>query len=122
MSTETDARHPGRRRRRRRRRAASASSTPSASLARLFLGAVLIYAGAAKVGHPLTVRSARCRPTRCFPMDLAGWIGLALPFVEIVLGRPAACSACSPGPSADRLDACSWWRSSSASRRPGPAA
>ena len=54
-------------------------------LARIFLGAVLIWAGAAKVGRPLTSQRA-VQAYEIFPMDLAGWIGLALPFLEIVLG------------------------------------
>ena len=54
-------------------------------LARLFLGGVLVYAGAVKVGHPLTAERA-VQAYEIFPMGLAGWIGLALPFVEIVLG------------------------------------
>jgi uncharacterized membrane protein YphA (DoxX/SURF4 family) len=67
-------------------------------LARLFLGVVLVYAGLVKVGRPLTSQRA-VQAYEIFPMDLAGWIGLALPFVEIVLGvllvlglftRPAA--------------------------------
>ncbi len=67
-------------------------------VARLFLGGVLVWAGVAKVGRPLTAERA-VQAYEIFPMDLAGWIGLALPFVEIVLGallilglftRPAA--------------------------------
>lgn len=54
-------------------------------LARLFLGAVLIYAGAVKVGKPLTSERA-VQAFEIFPTDLAGYIGLALPFVEILLG------------------------------------
>ncbi|GAA4402279.1 DoxX family membrane protein [Fodinibacter luteus] len=54
-------------------------------VARLFLGVVLIWAGAAKVGKPLTSERA-VQAYEIFPMDLAGWIGLTLPFVEIVLG------------------------------------
>ncbi|HSO63626.1 MAG TPA: MauE/DoxX family redox-associated membrane protein [Ornithinibacter sp.] len=54
-------------------------------VARLFLGGVLVYAGAVKVGHPLTAERA-VQAYEIFPMALAGWIGLALPFVEIVLG------------------------------------
>ncbi len=54
-------------------------------LARLFLGVVLVYAGAVKVGHPLTSQRA-VQAYQIFPFDLAGSIGLALPFVEIVLG------------------------------------
>lgn len=54
-------------------------------LARFFLGAVLVYAGAVKVGSPLTAQRA-VQAYELFPMGLAGAIGLALPFVEIVLG------------------------------------
>lgn len=54
-------------------------------LARLLLGGVLVYAGAVKVGHPLTAERA-VQAYEILPMDLAGWIGLGLPFVEIVLG------------------------------------
>ncbi|WP_377642851.1 MauE/DoxX family redox-associated membrane protein [Oryzobacter terrae] len=54
-------------------------------LARLVLGVVLVYAGAAKVGSPLTAQRA-VQAYEIFPMDLAGAIGLALPFVEVVLG------------------------------------
>ena len=54
-------------------------------LARLFLGGVLVYAGAVKVGHPLTAERA-VQAYEIFPMGLAGVIGQALPFVEIVLG------------------------------------
>lgn len=54
-------------------------------LARLFLGGVLIWAGAVKVGHPLTSQRA-VQAYEIMPAELAGYIGLALPFVEIVLG------------------------------------
>lgn len=54
-------------------------------LARLLLGAVLVYAGAVKVGSPLTAQRA-VQAYEIFPMGVAGAIGLALPFVEIVLG------------------------------------
>lgn len=54
-------------------------------LARLFLGAVLVYAGAVKIGAPLTAERA-VQAYEIFPMGLAGTIGLALPFVEVVLG------------------------------------
>ena len=55
------------------------------TVARLFLGVVLIYAGAAKVGKPLTSERA-VQAYELFPSDIASWIGLALPFVEIALG------------------------------------
>jgi uncharacterized membrane protein YphA (DoxX/SURF4 family) len=67
-------------------------------LARLFLGIVLVYAGLTKVGRPLTSQRA-VQAYEIMPMDLAGYVGLALPFLEIVLGvllvlglftRPAA--------------------------------
>ncbi|WP_299445448.1 MauE/DoxX family redox-associated membrane protein [uncultured Phycicoccus sp.] len=54
-------------------------------LARLFLGTVLIVAGAVKVGHPLTSQRA-VQAYEIMPMTLAGYVGLALPFVEVVLG------------------------------------
>ncbi|MGL5867193.1 MAG: MauE/DoxX family redox-associated membrane protein [Dermatophilaceae bacterium] len=54
-------------------------------VARLFLAGVLIWAGAVKVGKPLT--SARAvQAFEIFPYDLAGWIGIGLPFAEIALG------------------------------------
>jgi uncharacterized membrane protein YphA (DoxX/SURF4 family) len=67
-------------------------------LARLFLGIVLIYAGGSKVGHPLTAQRA-VQAYEVLPDGLANTVGLALPFLEIVLGvllvlglftRPAA--------------------------------
>lgn len=54
-------------------------------LARLILGGVLIYAGAVKVGKPLTSQRA-VQAYDVLPYDLAGWVGLILPFAEIVLG------------------------------------
>ncbi|MBR7742170.1 DoxX family membrane protein [Phycicoccus sp. BSK3Z-2] len=54
-------------------------------LARLFLGGVLLWAGLAKVGKPLTSERA-VQAYEIMPLGLAGWVGLALPFVEIVLG------------------------------------
>lgn len=54
-------------------------------VARLFLGIVLIWAGTAKVGRPLTSQRA-VQAYEILPNDLAGYIGLALPFLEIVLG------------------------------------
>jgi uncharacterized membrane protein YphA (DoxX/SURF4 family) len=65
---------------------------------RLFLGGVLIYAGATKIGHPLTSQRA-VQAYELLPDGLANTIGLALPFLEVVLGvllvlglftRPAA--------------------------------
>ncbi|MFL6079975.1 MAG: MauE/DoxX family redox-associated membrane protein, partial [Ornithinibacter sp.] len=55
------------------------------TLARLFLGVVLIWAGATKVGHPLTAQRA-VQAYEIFPTGLANTIGLALPFLEIILG------------------------------------
>ena len=54
-------------------------------LARLFLGAVLVVAGLLKVGHPLTSQRA-VQAYDLLPLGLAGVVGLALPFLEIVLG------------------------------------
>lgn len=54
-------------------------------LARLILGGVLVYAGAVKVGKPLTSQRA-VQAYDVLPYDLAGWVGLILPFAEIVLG------------------------------------
>ncbi len=54
-------------------------------VARLFLGVVLIWAGASKIGHPLTSQRA-VQAYELLPYDLAGTVGLALPFVEVVLG------------------------------------
>jgi uncharacterized membrane protein YphA (DoxX/SURF4 family) len=55
------------------------------TLARLFLGVVLIWAGATKIGHPLTAQRA-VQAYEIFPDGLANTIGLALPFLEIILG------------------------------------
>jgi uncharacterized membrane protein YphA (DoxX/SURF4 family) len=54
-------------------------------LARLFLGVVLLWAGVSKVGRPLTSQRA-VQAYEIMPFDLAGYVGLALPFLEIVLG------------------------------------
>jgi uncharacterized membrane protein YphA (DoxX/SURF4 family) len=54
-------------------------------LARLFLGIVLVYAGATKIGHPLTAQRA-VQAYEIFPDTIANTIGLALPFLEIILG------------------------------------
>ncbi len=68
------------------------------TLARLFLGVVLIYAGSTKIGHPLTAQRA-VQAYELLPDGLANTIGLALPFLEVILGvllvlglftRPAA--------------------------------
>jgi len=55
------------------------------TIARLFLGVVLIWAGASKVGHPLTAQRA-VQAYEIFPDGMANTIGLALPFLEIILG------------------------------------
>ena len=52
---------------------------------RLFLGVVLIYAGATKIGHPLTAQRA-VQAYELLPDGLANTIGLALPFLEVILG------------------------------------
>lgn len=54
-------------------------------LARLVLGGSLLYAGLLKVGTPLTAQRA-VQAYEIFPMELAGWIGLALPWIQIILG------------------------------------
>lgn len=54
-------------------------------VARLFLGIVLIVAGATKIGHPLTSQRA-VQAYEILPDGLANPVGLALPFVEVVLG------------------------------------
>ena len=54
-------------------------------LVRLFLGVVLVYAGVAKLGRPLTAERA-VQAYDLFPLEVAKWIGLGLPFVEIALG------------------------------------
>ncbi len=54
-------------------------------LARVFLGVVLIWAGAAKVGHPLTSQRA-VQAYELMPLGVANVVGLALPFLEVVLG------------------------------------
>ena len=52
---------------------------------RLFLGVVLVFAGIVKVGRPLTAERA-VQAYDLFPLEVAKWIGLGLPFVEIALG------------------------------------
>lgn len=67
-------------------------------VARLVLGGVLLVAGALKVGTPLVAARA-VQAYQILPFDLAGYIGMALPVIEIILGallilglftRPAA--------------------------------
>ncbi|HEV7173697.1 MauE/DoxX family redox-associated membrane protein [Pedococcus sp.] len=54
-------------------------------LARLVLGVVVLVAGALKVGHPET--SARSvRAYQLLPFDVAGYVGYALPVLEIAVG------------------------------------
>lgn len=54
-------------------------------LVRLVLGIVLVMAGALKVGHPET--SARSvRAYQLLPFDVAGYVGYALPILEIAVG------------------------------------
>jgi uncharacterized membrane protein YphA (DoxX/SURF4 family) len=54
-------------------------------LTRLILGVVLIWAGAAKVTSPaLSARAVRAY--QILPYDLAGYVGYALPVVEVLVG------------------------------------
>jgi len=54
-------------------------------LARLILGVVLIVAGALKVTSP-TVSARAVRAFQILPYDFAGYVGYALPVVEILIG------------------------------------
>ena len=54
-------------------------------LARLILGVVLIVAGALKVTSP-TASARAVRAFQILPYDFAGYVGYALPMVEIVVG------------------------------------
>jgi uncharacterized membrane protein YphA (DoxX/SURF4 family) len=54
-------------------------------LARLILGGVLIVAGALKVTSPAAAAIA-VRAFQILPYDFAGYLGYALPVVEIVVG------------------------------------
>jgi uncharacterized membrane protein YphA (DoxX/SURF4 family) len=54
-------------------------------LARLILGGVLIWAGAAKVTRP-TLSALAVRAYKILPYDFAGYVGQALPVVEILVG------------------------------------
>ena len=54
-------------------------------LARLILGVVLIWAGAAKVTSP-TLSARAVRAFQILPYDFAGYVGYALPVVEILVG------------------------------------
>jgi uncharacterized membrane protein YphA (DoxX/SURF4 family) len=54
-------------------------------VARLIVGVVLIWAGAAKVTSPaLSARAVRA--FQILPYDFAGYVGYALPVVEILVG------------------------------------
>jgi len=53
--------------------------------ARLILGVVLIWAGAAKVTNPALSQLA-VRAYKLLPYDVAGYVGLALPIIEILVG------------------------------------
>ena len=54
-------------------------------LARLILGGVLIWAGAVKVTRPALSAQA-VRAFQILPYDFAGYVGYALPVVEILVG------------------------------------
>ncbi|HZW45724.1 MAG TPA: DoxX family protein [Dermatophilaceae bacterium] len=54
-------------------------------LARLILGVVLIVAGALKVTSP-AVSARAVQAFRLLPFDFAGYVGYALPVVEIAVG------------------------------------
>jgi len=54
-------------------------------LARLILGVVLIWAGAVKVTRPALSAQA-VRAFQILPYDFAGYVGYALPVVEILVG------------------------------------
>lgn len=54
-------------------------------LARLILGVVLIWAGAAKVTRP-ALSALAVRAYQILPYDFAGYVGYALPVVEILVG------------------------------------
>ena len=54
-------------------------------LARLILGVVLVVAGALKVTSP-TASARAVRAFQVLPYDFAGYVGYALPVVEIVVG------------------------------------
>jgi uncharacterized membrane protein YphA (DoxX/SURF4 family) len=54
-------------------------------LARLILGVALVVAGALKVTHP-AVSAQAVRAYQIFSYDVAGYVGYALPVVEILIG------------------------------------
>jgi uncharacterized membrane protein YphA (DoxX/SURF4 family) len=53
--------------------------------ARVVLGAVLVVAGALKVGH-LETSARSVRAYQLLPYDVAGYVGYALPVLEIAVG------------------------------------
>ena len=53
--------------------------------ARLILGVALIWAGAAKVTNPALSQLA-VRAYKLLPYEVAGYVGLALPILEILVG------------------------------------
>ena len=54
-------------------------------LARLILGVVLVWAGTSKVTSP-AVSARAVRAYQILPYDFAGYVGYALPVVEILVG------------------------------------
>ena len=54
-------------------------------LARLVLGIILIWAGAVKVAKP-EVSALAVRAYKILPYDVAGYVGYALPVLEIMIG------------------------------------
>ncbi|MFC8500741.1 MauE/DoxX family redox-associated membrane protein [Pedococcus sp. NPDC057267] len=54
-------------------------------VARVVLGVVLVVAGALKVGH-LETSARSVRAYQLLPYDMAGYVGYALPVVEIAVG------------------------------------
>lgn len=54
-------------------------------LARLILGGVLFWAGAVKVTRP-ELSALAVRAYKILPYDLAGYVGYALPVLEILIG------------------------------------
>src|SRR5450631_3963735 len=54
-------------------------------LARMILGVVLIWAGVAKVTRP-ALSALAVRAYKILPYDVAGYVGYALPLVEILVG------------------------------------
>lgn len=54
-------------------------------VARLVLGGALLVAGGLKVGSPLVAARA-AQAYQILPFDVAGYVGMTLPVVELVLG------------------------------------